>query len=105
MTSAAPAALEKRTSKVEGSANHSPGFISGNVVDIPINVPINACGDSIDIIGLVNPTSGNVCEQKEEHDKSATRDEHESVDVDYREGSKHRHHRHHHNYEDLVDLV
>ncbi|MDX3179606.1 chaplin, partial [Streptomyces scabiei] len=34
---------------------------SGNVVQIPVHVPINVCGNSINIIGLLNPTAGNVC--------------------------------------------
>ncbi|MEV4439425.1 chaplin [Streptomyces sp. NPDC049577] len=45
-----------------GVAQHSPGVISGNVIQVPIHVPINICGNSIDIIiGLLNATSGNVC--------------------------------------------
>src|SRR2546430_6648313 len=39
----------------------SPGVISGNTVQIPIHLPVNLCGNSIDIIGLVNPTFGNTC--------------------------------------------
>ncbi|KAI1297792.1 hypothetical protein EDD11_006925 [Mortierella claussenii] len=102
MTSAAPMAMEKRTSKLEDSANRSPGLVSGDAVDIPINIPINLCGDSIDIIGLINPVSGNICEQKEGHDKSATFKEDESVDVNVRQGEENdRRHRHHHGLEDL----
>ncbi|MBZ4321547.1 chaplin, partial [Streptomyces huiliensis] len=26
-----------------------------------IHVPINLCGNTINIVGLLNPTSGNVC--------------------------------------------
>ncbi|KAI1288520.1 hypothetical protein EDD11_010010 [Mortierella claussenii] len=82
MTSAAPMTIEKRTSELEGSANHSPGLISGNAIDIPINIPINACGDTIDIIGLLNPASGNVCEQKEEHDRHREAHKDKEVDID-----------------------
>ncbi|WRZ01629.1 chaplin [Streptomyces sp. NBC_00487] len=39
----------------------SPGFLSGNVVQVPVHIPINACGNSINIIGLLNPAVGNVC--------------------------------------------
>ncbi|AEW92683.1 MULTISPECIES: chaplin [Streptomycetaceae] len=45
----------------KGAAANSPGVISGNTVQIPVQVPINLCGDSIDIIGLLNPTFGNTC--------------------------------------------
>lgn len=44
-----------------GVANNSPGILSGNVIQVPINVPINICGDTVDIISLLNPAFGNVC--------------------------------------------
>ncbi|KAA6219385.1 chaplin [Streptomyces filamentosus] len=45
----------------EGVAIGSPGVLSGNVVQIPIHVPINACGNSINVIGALNPAFGNTC--------------------------------------------
>ncbi|WP_406180290.1 chaplin [Streptomyces sp. NBC_01006] len=45
----------------EGYAIGSPGFLSGNVVQVPIHIPINICGNSVNIIGLLNPTAGNTC--------------------------------------------
>lgn len=45
----------------EGAAVNSPGFLSGNVVQVPINLQANVCGNSINLIGLLNPASGNVC--------------------------------------------
>ena len=39
----------------------SPGFLSGNIVQIPIHHPVNFCGNSVSLIGLLNPTFGNVC--------------------------------------------
>ncbi|MFE6688022.1 chaplin [Streptomyces sp. NPDC057743] len=47
-----------------GFAAHSPGLISGNVIQVPINLPINLCGNSIDVIGLLNPAFGNKCLNK-----------------------------------------
>ncbi|MFF5500842.1 chaplin [Streptomyces roseolus] len=44
-----------------GAAIGSPGVLSGNVVQIPIHVPINVCGNSINVIGALNPAFGNVC--------------------------------------------
>ncbi|MGW1073162.1 chaplin [Streptomyces sp. NPDC002537] len=44
-----------------GAAVGSPGIVSGNVIQVPIHLPINLCGNSIDIVGLVNPTTGNTC--------------------------------------------
>ncbi|MFF3319635.1 chaplin [Streptomyces sp. NPDC003035] len=44
-----------------GGAYGSPGLLAGNVVQAPIHIPINFCGNSINVVGLVNPTYGNVC--------------------------------------------
>ncbi|MFC6599546.1 chaplin [Kitasatospora paranensis] len=44
-----------------GTAIGSPGILSGNVIQVPIHIPINLCGNSINLIGLLNPTAGNVC--------------------------------------------
>ncbi|MEW2135789.1 chaplin [Streptomyces sp. NPDC005409] len=45
----------------EGVAVGSPGVLSGNVVQVPIHIPINLCGNSVNIIGALNPAGGNVC--------------------------------------------
>ncbi|MEU1309574.1 chaplin [Streptomyces cinnamoneus] len=45
----------------QGAAVGSPGVISGNVIQVPIHIPINLCGNSIDIVALLNPTFGNTC--------------------------------------------
>ncbi|MGW8379614.1 chaplin [Streptomyces sp. ODS28] len=55
---AAPAMAD---SGAQGSATGSPGVISGNNIQVPVHIPINACGNSIDIIGLLNPAFGNTC--------------------------------------------
>lgn len=39
----------------------SPGVLSGNVVQVPIHVPVNVCGNTISLIGLLNPAFGNTC--------------------------------------------
>ncbi|MFI8998694.1 chaplin [Streptomyces sp. NPDC053542] len=48
-------------SGAQGAALNSPGVISGNNVQIPIHIPVNACGNTINIIGLLNPAFGNTC--------------------------------------------
>nr|WP_256861112.1 chaplin [Streptomyces tsukubensis] len=48
----------------EGAAVGSPGVLSGNVVQVPVHVPINLCGNSIDVIALLNPSFGNTCLNK-----------------------------------------
>ncbi|MEU9392502.1 chaplin [Streptomyces sp. NPDC048324] len=44
-----------------GAAVGSPGVLSGNVVQIPVHIPINVCGNSVNVIGLLNPALGNTC--------------------------------------------
>ncbi|CAL9360002.1 chaplin [Streptomyces sp. enrichment culture] len=47
-----------------GVAANSPGILSGNVVQVPINLQANVCGNTINIIGLLNPAVGNICVNK-----------------------------------------
>jgi hypothetical protein len=44
-----------------GAAIGSPGVLSGNVVQVPVHVPINVCGNTVNVIGLLNPAFGNTC--------------------------------------------
>ncbi|GGT52906.1 chaplin [Streptomyces purpureus] len=55
---AAPAVAD---AGAKGAAVDSSGLLSGNVIQVPIHAQINACGNSINIIGLLNPAYGNVC--------------------------------------------
>ena len=55
------AGLASADSGATGGAANSPGVLSGNVIQVPIHIPVNVCGNSIDIIALLNPTSGNTC--------------------------------------------
>ncbi|RKN12787.1 chaplin [Streptomyces radicis] len=48
-------------SNAGGAAIGSPGVLSGNAVQIPVSIPVNLCGNTVDIIGLLNPTFGNAC--------------------------------------------
>ncbi|MBY8881769.1 chaplin [Streptomyces sp. PLK6-54] len=48
-------------SGANGSASNSPGVLSGDVIEVPIDLPINLCGDSVDVIGLLNPALGDSC--------------------------------------------
>jgi hypothetical protein len=49
-------------SQAGGHATDSPGVGSGNHVEVPIDVPVNVCGNSIDVVGLLNPATGNACD-------------------------------------------
>jgi hypothetical protein len=45
-----------------GGTSNSPGVGSGNGFETPIDLPVNACGLGVDIVGIANPTAGNDCE-------------------------------------------
>ncbi|MGI5257064.1 chaplin family protein [Streptomyces angustmyceticus] len=43
--------------QAQGGAVNSPGI----VVQVPVHVPVNACGVTATVIGALNPTFGNPC--------------------------------------------
>lgn len=45
----------------QAKAVGSPGVLSGNILQVPVHVPVNVCGNSISVIGLLNPAFGNTC--------------------------------------------
>ncbi|MEU5894652.1 MULTISPECIES: chaplin [Streptomyces] len=55
------AGLASADAGAQGAAQNSPGVISGNALQVPIHIPVNACGNTVDIIGLLNPAFGNTC--------------------------------------------
>ncbi|MFF9509092.1 chaplin ChpH [Streptomyces sp. NPDC014724] len=57
----AGAGMAVADSGAQGAAVGSPGVISGNTVQAPVHVPVNACGNTISVVGLLNPTFGNTC--------------------------------------------
>ncbi|MGW1890929.1 chaplin ChpH [Streptomyces sp. NPDC002004] len=57
----AGAGLAAADAGAQGAAVHSPGVLSGNVVQAPIHVPVNVCGNTVSVIGLLNPAFGNTC--------------------------------------------
>ncbi|MEU0964544.1 chaplin [Streptomyces sp. NPDC005917] len=44
-----------------GSASDSPGVLSGNTVQAPVHVPVNVCGNTVNVVGILNPSVGNKC--------------------------------------------
>lgn len=58
---AAPAFADSGAS---GVTSHSPGVLSGNSVQVPIHIPVNLCGNTVNVIGLLNPAFGNTCVNK-----------------------------------------
>ncbi|MEU8530290.1 chaplin [Streptomyces sp. NPDC048629] len=48
-------------SAAEGAAVGSPGVGSGNTVQLPVHVPVNVCGNTVNVVGALNPAAGNRC--------------------------------------------
>ncbi|MEV7345308.1 chaplin [Streptomyces sp. NPDC093544] len=48
-------------SAADGTAALSPGLISGNTIQLPVHVPVNVCGNTVNVVGLLNPAAGNSC--------------------------------------------
>ncbi|MFF1401211.1 chaplin [Streptomyces sp. NPDC058287] len=55
------AGLAMADAGAQGDAARSPGVVSGDAVQAPIHVPVNLCGDTVDVIALLNPAFGNAC--------------------------------------------
>ncbi|MEE1751117.1 chaplin [Streptomyces sp. SP18CS02] len=73
----------------EAAAVGSPGVLSGNVVQVPINIPINLCGNTIDIIGILNPAFGNTCANvSEKSEKVVEKDKKDHEDSKNHEDAK-----------------
>ncbi|MEU6280005.1 chaplin [Streptomyces sp. NPDC047028] len=45
----------------DGAAVNSPGVVSGNVVQVPVHIPVNVCGNTVNVIAALNPAFGNPC--------------------------------------------
>ncbi|MGW2818369.1 chaplin [Streptomyces sp. NPDC001415] len=58
---AAPAFADAST---DGAAIGSPGVLSGNLLQVPVHVPVNLCGNTVNVIALLDPAFGNTCINK-----------------------------------------
>ncbi len=58
---AAGAGSAMASSEAEGVAAGSPGVVSGNAIQVPVHIPVNVCGNSVNVIGALNPAFGNSC--------------------------------------------
>lgn len=57
----AGASVASADAGAQGIAAYSPGVGSGNLIQVPIHIPVNACGNTVSVIGLLNPSFGNTC--------------------------------------------
>lgn len=58
---AAGAGIAAADAGAQGAAVGSPGVLSGNLLQVPVHVPVNLCGNSVNVVGLLNPAFGNTC--------------------------------------------
>ncbi|MEU8730902.1 chaplin [Streptomyces tendae] len=72
VTLPACAAFASDGAGADGSAAGSPGLISGNTVQLPVDVPVNVCGNTVNVAGLLNPAAGNSCANTGEAGASRT---------------------------------
>ncbi|WP_063770977.1 chaplin [Streptacidiphilus neutrinimicus] len=63
-----------------GVAANSPGFLSGNLIQVPVDIPINLCGNSVNVVGALNPAFGNRCSNGEEGVEHG--EQHHGLDTD-----------------------
>ncbi len=55
---AAGAGAASSASGAHGGTVRSPGVGSGNLVQVPVHVPVGVSGTSVNVIGLLNPAFG-----------------------------------------------
>ncbi|MEV7079272.1 chaplin [Streptomyces sp. NPDC093516] len=48
-------------SGAQSSTSGSPGVLSGNTVQAPVHAPVNVCGNTVNVVGVLNPSVGNGC--------------------------------------------
>lgn len=58
---AAAGGMAHADSGAQGSATNSPGVLSGNTVQAPVEAEVNVCGNTVNVVGLLNPAAGNKC--------------------------------------------
>ncbi|MEF9902804.1 chaplin [Streptomyces sp. P9-A2] len=58
---AAAGGVAHADSGAQGTAKGSPGVLSGNSLQAPVHAPVNVCGNTVDAVGVLNPSVGNAC--------------------------------------------
>ncbi|MFD8226210.1 chaplin [Streptomyces massasporeus] len=53
-------------SGADGATAGSPGVVSGNTVQLPVHAPVNVCGNTVNVVGLLNPAAGNRCANQDD---------------------------------------
>nr|WSX52445.1 chaplin [Streptomyces sp. NBC_00974] len=55
------AGLAHADANAGGQAERSPGLLSGNLVQLPVHTPLNVCGNTVSVVGVLNSAAGNRC--------------------------------------------
>lgn len=58
----------------DGVAAGSPGVVSGNTVQLPVHLPVNVCGNTVNVAGLLNPAAGNTCVNEDTREENRAAD-------------------------------
>ncbi|MEU0602157.1 chaplin [Streptomyces sp. NPDC006393] len=69
------AGLALANAGAEGGTYGAPGVVSGNTIQVPLHVPINLCGNTVDVIAALNPAFGNACANADEPGKGGGNDD------------------------------
>ncbi|MBA4861039.1 chaplin [Streptomyces sp. PSKA54] len=59
-----PGAYALADADASGSASDSPGILSGNDIQAPVDVPVDVCGNTVDVVAAVNPAVGNTLRKR-----------------------------------------
>ncbi|MGW6058997.1 chaplin family protein [Streptomyces sp. NPDC055189] len=65
------ASCAQADSGAQGAAQGSPGAVSGNLAQLPLHVPANVCGNTVNVVGLLNPAFGNRCANADAHSRGS----------------------------------
>ncbi|MCM2420581.1 chaplin [Streptomyces sp. RKAG293] len=47
--------------EAQATTSNSPGVLSGDSIQVPVDAPVNVCGNTVDVVALLNPSMGNGC--------------------------------------------
>ncbi|WP_228022685.1 chaplin [Streptomyces acidicola] len=75
-------------SNAKGVAEGSPGVLSGNTVQAPVHIPINVCGNTVEIVGVGNSAFGNSCANESNESKSRDASRHGASERDGGKGAR-----------------
>ncbi|GHB22950.1 hypothetical protein GCM10010377_11030 [Streptomyces viridiviolaceus] len=58
-------------SRAVGTTEDASGLVSGNNIQAPLSVPVNVCGNTVDVLAALNSATGNSCGNTSYGDQSS----------------------------------